>query len=52
MDPADYVLQDFAPAERKELPFVIAQAADAVESILRDGVTSAMNRYNQKPESP
>jgi PTH1 family peptidyl-tRNA hydrolase len=51
MDPADYVLQDFGPAERKELDLVVGRAADAVESILQDGVISAMNRYNQKSEA-
>src|SRR6478752_551890 len=31
MDAADFVLRDFSPTERKELPFVIDEAADAVE---------------------
>ncbi len=50
MDAADYVLQDFSREERRELDFVVPEAADAVETILRDGVISAMNRYNPKPE--
>jgi PTH1 family peptidyl-tRNA hydrolase len=29
-DPADYVLRDFSPTERKELDFLIDRAADAV----------------------
>ena len=51
MDPADYVLQDFSKAERGALELVVSGAADAVETILRDGVISAMNRYNQKSEA-
>ncbi|HEY3354090.1 MAG TPA: aminoacyl-tRNA hydrolase [Polyangia bacterium] len=51
MDPADYVLQDFSKAERTALDLVVGSAADAAESILRDGVISAMNRYNQKLEA-
>ena len=32
MDTADFVLKDFSGAEKKELPFLIDTAADAVES--------------------
>jgi peptidyl-tRNA hydrolase, PTH1 family len=45
-DPADYVLRDFTPAERKELPFHLDRAADAVESLLADGLGAAQNRFN------
>jgi PTH1 family peptidyl-tRNA hydrolase len=45
-DPADYVLRDFAPAERKELPFHLDRAADAVESLLRNGLEPTQNEYN------
>jgi peptidyl-tRNA hydrolase, PTH1 family len=48
MEGADYVLQNFSRAEAKELPFLLAEAADAVELILQAGVTSAMNRFNPK----
>src|SRR5262249_44905003 len=40
---ADYVLSDFSKVERKELPFQIADAADAVETIVKDGMVAAMN---------
>jgi peptidyl-tRNA hydrolase, PTH1 family len=33
-DPADYVLREFAVAERKELPYLVDRAADAVEELL------------------
>ena len=49
MEGADYVLQNFSRAEAKELPFLLGEAADAVELILQTGLTSAMNRFNPKP---
>jgi PTH1 family peptidyl-tRNA hydrolase len=46
MDPADFVLRDFTAAERKDLDFHLDRAADAVEALVRDGLESAQNRYN------
>ena len=46
MDPADYVLRDFSAAERKDLDFHLDRAADAVEALVRHGLESAQNRYN------
>ena len=46
MDPAAYVLRDFSAAERKELPFLLDRAADAVEALLTDGLTVAQNRFH------
>ena len=46
MDPADYVLRDFSAAERKDLNFHVDRAADAVETLVRDGLETAQNRYN------
>lgn len=40
-DPADYVLSDFNSTERKELPFLIHDAADAVELIITQGLEQA-----------
>ncbi len=45
-DPADYVLRDFATAERKELDYVLDRAADAVEALLAAGLEAAQNRFN------
>ncbi len=45
-DPADFVLNDFSPLERRELPFVLDRAADAVESLLAEGLAAAQNRYH------
>ena len=41
MDPADFVLRDFSPTERKELPFLVGEAADAVEVIVAAGLEQA-----------
>src|SRR5262249_13218696 len=46
MDPAAYVLRDFSAAERKELPFVLDRAADAVEALLTDGLAAAQNAFH------
>ena len=45
-DAADYVLKDFSATERKELPFVVDRAADAVEALLAEGLEAAQNRFN------
>lgn len=45
--PADFVLDDFAPAERRELPFHVDRAADAVETLITDGLTAAQNAFNK-----
>ena len=47
-DPANYLLSNFSRAEAKELPDLIGAAADAVETILRSGLTTAMNKFNVK----
>ncbi|MBD3782994.1 MAG: aminoacyl-tRNA hydrolase [Micrococcales bacterium] len=46
MDPADFVLRDFSPAERKELPFVLDEAADAVEQLVTLGLLDAQQRVH------
>ncbi|MEP9381753.1 aminoacyl-tRNA hydrolase [Nocardioides sp. KR10-350] len=45
-DVADYVLSNFNATERKELPFVVDQAADAVESLVLDGLEKTQQRFN------
>jgi peptidyl-tRNA hydrolase, PTH1 family len=45
-DPADWVLRDFSAAERKELDLHLERAADAVESLIADGLAAAQNHYN------
>lgn len=48
MDAADFVLKDFGADERKSLPNLLEDAADAVEAIVDDGVLAAQNRVNQR----
>lgn len=48
-DPVDYVLSDFSSSERKELDFIIQEAADAVERIVEVGAERAMNEINTRP---
>jgi PTH1 family peptidyl-tRNA hydrolase len=45
-DPADYVLKPWASVERKELPLLVSDAADAVELLVHDGLERAQNRFN------
>jgi len=46
MDPADFVLRDFSLGERRDLPFTIADAADAVELLVSGGLEAAQQRYH------
>jgi len=43
---ADHVLSRFGKRDRDQMAVTIQEAADAVETILTDGVDAAMNRYN------
>jgi len=45
-DPADYVLKEFTPVERKELPLLYDRAADAVESLLTHGLERTQASFN------
>ena len=49
-DPAAFVLRDFTAAERKELPFLLDRAADAVEALLGSGLAAAQNQFHQAAE--
>ena len=42
-DPADFVLKDFSAIERKELDLLVAEAADAAEELLAQGLEAAQN---------
>lgn len=44
--PADFVLSDYSGAERKLLPFQIDKAADAVESLVTDGLEKTQGTFN------
>ncbi len=49
MDPADFVLKDFGAAERKELPLLLDDAADAVELVVTAGLEAAQQKFHSKP---
>ena len=45
-DPADFVLKDFSKAESAELPFLLDDAADAVEALIDVGLLDAQQRFH------
>jgi PTH1 family peptidyl-tRNA hydrolase len=47
-DPAAYLLSDFSKSEEADLPALIAESADAVEALIKSGLTPAMNKFNKK----
>jgi peptidyl-tRNA hydrolase, PTH1 family len=52
MDPAAWVLQEFAQSEEEQFGPLRERVADAVETWLLEGMTAAMNRYNVTAELP
>jgi len=51
VDPVTYVLEAFAPAERRVIEDVVERAADGVEVLLREGPERAMNAFNRREQS-
>ena len=47
----DHVLKRPSKRDRAELDVVVAEAADAVEVILGEGIAVAMNRFNTRPDT-
>jgi PTH1 family peptidyl-tRNA hydrolase len=45
-NPADFVLSDYTAAERKELPFQVIDAADAVECLVAEGLEKTQQQFN------
>ena len=45
-DSKAFVLEDFRKAQRDELEKILDRAAEAVHSVLRDGIKKAMSLYN------
>jgi peptidyl-tRNA hydrolase, PTH1 family len=43
---ADFLLSNYSTTERKELPFHVDRAADAVESLVIDGLAETQQRFN------
>jgi PTH1 family peptidyl-tRNA hydrolase len=46
-DAADHVLDRFTKAEREEVELLIEAGADAVETLIREGLTAAQDRHNR-----
>jgi PTH1 family peptidyl-tRNA hydrolase len=45
-DVSDFVLSNYSPSERKVVPLQVSTAADAVESLLSDGLERTQGRFN------
>jgi PTH1 family peptidyl-tRNA hydrolase len=45
-DTADFVLKDFGTAEKKGLPFLLEDAADAVEAVIQTGLVNAQQKFH------
>jgi PTH1 family peptidyl-tRNA hydrolase len=52
IDSADYVLGEFRSDEKPVMGEMIDQAANAVETILSQGITRAMDQFNKPPKRP
>jgi PTH1 family peptidyl-tRNA hydrolase len=47
MDPADFVLRNFAGPEHADLPEILGRAADAVQALLVSGLAVAQNEFHR-----
>lgn len=47
-DAVDYLLSPVKRSQREEMGQMVDQAAEAVEMILKQGMTKAMNKFNQR----
>ncbi len=45
-DVSDFVLSNYSAAERKDLPLQVVTAADAVESLVSEGLERTQGRFN------
>jgi PTH1 family peptidyl-tRNA hydrolase len=45
-DPADWVLEPFGAPERKTLPVLVSEAADAVEQLIAEGLSEAQQTHH------
>ncbi len=50
-DPADFVLEPFSKAERDEVDLLVEEAADAVLTLVREGLERAQDRHNRSGRS-
>ncbi|EXG79925.1 aminoacyl-tRNA hydrolase [Cryptosporangium arvum] len=47
-DPADFVLRDFSSTERKDLPLLVDNAADAAEALLGADLATVQNTFHAR----
>jgi PTH1 family peptidyl-tRNA hydrolase len=47
-DPADFVLRDYPAAARAEVGVQVERAADAVESLIGNGLAATQNQFNDR----
>jgi peptidyl-tRNA hydrolase, PTH1 family len=52
MDPAAYVLDSLGPSEEAPFDEVISLAAECLAVLLREGLETAMNRYQKRLTLP
>jgi peptidyl-tRNA hydrolase len=46
MDPADFVLEDFAPDEAEAVQSAIGRASECLRELVRNGLDRAMTKFN------
>jgi PTH1 family peptidyl-tRNA hydrolase len=49
-DPVVWVLEPFAKREAEDVPSFVDRGADAVLSVLREGISAAQTAFNQRPQ--
>ncbi len=49
-DPVDFVLESFTKSEASAVPAIVDRAADAVLSVVHEGVGSAQTEFNRREE--
>ena len=49
-DPVDFVLESFSKSEASEVPAIVDRAADAVLSVIHEGVGAAQTEFNRREE--
>jgi PTH1 family peptidyl-tRNA hydrolase len=50
MDPADFVLEDFAPDEAEAVQSAIGRASECLRELVRNGLDRAMTKFNAGSE--
>jgi peptidyl-tRNA hydrolase, PTH1 family len=51
-DPADFVLQPIAKGDEADVELLVGHAADAVRSVIEDGLERTQERFNRSAPSP